>query len=134
MDKAVQQRFNDYPQDVQPFMVQLRELIFELASELALGDVTETTKWGEPSYHVKTGSPVRMDWKLKTPNHYYLYFNCQTKLVDTFRQLYESELEFQGNRAIVMNITQPLPEKELRHCLTLALTYKRVNHLPLLGA
>ncbi len=47
MDKAVQQRFNDYPQDVQPFMVQLRELIFELASELALGgDVTETTKWG----------------------------------------------------------------------------------------
>ncbi|GLO62455.1 hypothetical protein MACH09_29630 [Vibrio sp. MACH09] len=47
MDKAVQQRFNDYPQDVQPFMVQLRELIFELASELALGDVTETTKWGE---------------------------------------------------------------------------------------
>lgn len=75
-----------------------------------------------------------MDWKLKTPNHCYLYFNCQTKLVDTFRQLYESELEFQGNRAIVMNITQPLPEKELRHCLTLALTYKRVNHLPLLGA
>ncbi|MBF4242963.1 DUF1801 domain-containing protein, partial [Vibrio anguillarum] len=112
---------------------ELRNLVFQIVSELDLGDVDESLKWGEPSYSVKTGSPLRMDWKLKSPNNYYLFFNCQTKLVDTFRELYGDELVFQGNRAIVLSLSKPLPETVIKSCLELALTYHQRKNLPLLG-
>ena len=51
-----------------------------------------------------------------------------------FRELYAEELEFQGNRAIILSLSQPLPEAVIKHCLELALTYQQRKHLPLLGA
>ncbi|CED58909.1 putative uncharacterized protein [Moritella viscosa] len=106
MDKAVKNRFDEYPENARIRLGELRNLVLRLVSELELGGVEESLKWGEPSYSVKTGSPIRMDWKLKTPNSYYLFFNCKTKLVDTFRELYGDVLEFQGNRAIVLNLSE----------------------------
>ncbi|EGR1985690.1 TPA: DUF1801 domain-containing protein [Vibrio parahaemolyticus] len=132
MDKVVKDRFDEYPDNARVRLEELRNLVFQIASELELGEVDETLKWGEPSYSVKTGSPLRMDWKLKSPNSYYLFFNCQTKLIDTFRELYSDELVFQGNRAIVLSLSKPLPEKVIKSCLELALTYHQRKNLPLL--
>ena len=134
MNKAVKSRFDEYPDNVRVRLAEVRSLVFQIALELDLGEVDETLKWGEPSYSVKTGSPLRMDWKPKSPNHYYLFFNCQTKLVETFRELYGEELEFEGNRAVVLNLSTPLPEIAIKSCIELALTYKKRKHLPLLGA
>ncbi|MDW1679891.1 DUF1801 domain-containing protein [Vibrio sp. Vb5029] len=134
MNKVVKARFDEYPENVRLRLEELRNLVFQIASELELGEIDESLKWGEPSYSVKTGSPLRMDWKLKSPNNYYLFFNCQTKLVDTFRELYCAELEFQGNRAIVLSLSKPLPETAIKSCLALALTYQQRKSLPLLGA
>ncbi|HHC6640709.1 TPA: DUF1801 domain-containing protein [Vibrio parahaemolyticus] len=134
MNKAVKDRFDEYPENARVRLAELRNLVFQIASELELGKVEETLKWGEPSYSVKTGSPLRMDWKLKSPNNYYLFFNCQTKLVDTFRELYGEELVFQGNRAIVLSLSKAIPERVLKSCLELALTYQQRKNLPLLGA
>ncbi|MBE3671521.1 MULTISPECIES: DUF1801 domain-containing protein [Vibrio] len=133
MDKVVKDRFDEYPENARVRLEELRNLVFQVASELELGEVDETLKWGEPSYSVKTGSPLRMDWKLKSPNNYYLFFNCQTKLVDTFRELYGDELVCQGNRAIVLSLSKPLPETVIKSCLELALTYHQRKNLPLLG-
>ncbi|EGQ9162840.1 DUF1801 domain-containing protein [Vibrio parahaemolyticus] len=133
MDKVVKDRFDEYPDNARVRLEELRNLVFQVASELELGEVDETLKWGEPSYSVKTGSPLRMDWKLKSPNSYYLFFNCQTKLIDTFRELYSDELVFQGNRAIVLTLSKPLPETVIKSCLELALTYHQRKNLPLLG-
>ncbi|ERM60854.1 DUF1801 domain-containing protein [Vibrio cyclitrophicus] len=134
MDKAIKTHFDEYPVDVRGRLEELRSLIFELSSDLGLGDVEESLKWGEPSYSVKTGSPIRIDWKLKSPNNYFLFFNCQTKLVDTFRELHDGTLAFQGNRSIILNLTEPLPKAPIKQCLELALTYQQRKHLPLLGA
>lgn len=133
MDKAVQNRFGKYPEDARVKLEKLRSLILNVATELNLGEVEESLKWGEPSYSVKSGSPIRIDWKLKSPSNYYLFFNCQTKLVDTFRELYSEVLEFQGNRAIVLHLHNPMPEPVIRHCIELALTYQQRKQLPLLG-
>ncbi|TOK86972.1 hypothetical protein CGI08_23180 [Vibrio parahaemolyticus] len=133
MDKVVKDRFDEYPDNARVRLEELRNLVFQVASELELGEVDETLKWGEPSYSVKTGSPLRMDWKLKSPNSYYLFFNCQTKLIDTFRELYSDELVFQGNRAVVLSLSKPLPETVIKSCLELALTYHQRKNLPLLG-
>lgn len=134
MDTAIKAHFDTYPENARARLMQLRAFIYELAEQLTSDTVEESLKWGEPSYRVKSGSPIRMDWKQKTPDHYYLFFHCQTKLVDTFRELYGEQLRFEGNRAIVLSLTQPLPEAPIRHCLTLALTYQQRKHLPLLGA
>lgn len=134
MDKALMARFEEYPKGAREKLASLRSLVFQIAEALALGEVEESLKWGEPSYRVKTGSPIRMDWKAKSPNHYYLFFHCQTKLVDTFRELHGDVLVFEGNRAIVFEVSQPIPELAVRHCLELALTYHQRKHLPLLGA
>ncbi len=114
-------------------ILQLREIVFSVAEEFDLGEIEETLKWRELSYKSKNGSPVRMDWKLKTPNWYFLFFHCQTKLVDTFRELYSEVLEFEGNRAIVLHVETDLPNNAIRHCIELAMRYKAIKHLPLLG-
>ena len=129
----IQSKFATYPEHVRPAMLNLRSLMFSLAEEHQLGKVVEILSWGEPSYRVKLGSAVRMDWKPKDPNHYFMFFHCQTKLVDTFRELYSDTLAFQGNRAIVLALNRELPDDIIRHCLEMAFTYKNRKHLPLLG-
>lgn len=133
MDKAVEDKLNEYPEVPKTQLLRLRALIIQVAAELELGKVDESLKWGEPSYHVKMGSPIRIDWKEASPNHYYLFFNCQTKLVETCRELYGDVLVFKGNRAIVLDCSTRYPEQELKHCIQLALTYQKVKHLSLLG-
>lgn len=129
-----EEKMSAYPKHVQCVLVKMRERILRLAASNALGNVEQTLKWGELSFNVKYGSPIRLDWKTIQPNNYYLYFNCQSKLVDTFKELYSNELVFEGNRAIVLSLNEPIDDKAINHCLTLALTYHKIKHLPLLGA
>ena len=116
-------------------MQQLRQIILDTAESIDLIDkVVETLKWGEPSYLVKKGSTVRMDWKKKQPEQYAVYFKCTSKLVPTFKELYNGVFNFENNRAIIFKLEDEIPEKELAHCIALALTYHKLKHLPLLGA
>lgn len=127
--------FDGYPEPMRKKMMRLRQLVLEAASETeGIDALEETLKWGEPSYLANGGSTLRMDWKEKIPNQYAMYFNCNTSLIDTFKQIYGDVFTFQGNRAIVFEETDELPAKELKHCISLALTYHRIKHLPLLGA
>ncbi len=134
MKAEVKEKIDSYPEDIKLLILQLRKIVFSVAEDLNLGKIDEALKWGEPSYQVKSGSPVRMDWKPKNPNRYFLFFHCQTKLVDTFRELYPEILELDGNRAIVLGVNKAMPQKVIRHCIELAMTYKNIRHLPLLGA
>ncbi len=134
MKAEVKEKIDSYPEDIKLLILQLRKIVFSVAEDLNLGKIDEALKWGEPSYQVKSGSPVRMDWKPKNPNQYFLFFHCQTKLVDTFRELYPEILELDGNRAIVLGVNKAIPQKVIRHCIELAMTYKNIRHLPLLGA
>jgi hemoglobin-like flavoprotein len=127
--------FQNYPDSVQSQMEKLRKIVLEAASEVdGLENLEETLKWGEPSYLTKHGSTVRMDWKEKKPDQYAMYFKCTSKLVPTFKELYQDVFTFEGDRAIVFKLDEKIPEKELKHCIKLALTYHKVKHLPILGA
>ena len=115
-----------YPAMVQQRLRELRGLIFETAkSNGAVGPITETLKWGEPAYLTETsksGSTIRIGWKPSKPDQYAMYFNCQTTLVDDFRTLFP-ELTFEGNRALVFQLQDPLPKTQAIQCIELALTY-----------
>lgn len=134
MNTEVEEKFKSYPDPIRKKLERLRCLILSEAEANNLGDVEETLKWGEPSYLVKGGSAVRFDWKEKYPDQYAMYFNCNTTLVATFKELYGDSLYFEGNRALIFGRNSALPEKALKHCIKLALTYHKVKNLPLLGA
>ena len=133
--KEVEEVFNSYPENINKKMMLLRQIVLETADEIDnIKSIEETLKWGEPSYLTESGSTIRMDWKKSKPDQYAMYFHCKTKLVDTFKELYKDKFNFEGNRAIVFNIKDKVPVNELKHCVSLSLTYHKVKHLPMLGA
>jgi hypothetical protein len=125
-EPAVDAIFSAYPTPVKARLLALRRLIFDTAGTTeGVGTLEETLKWGQPSYltaESKSGSTIRIDRVKAEAGRYAVYFHCQTDLVETFRELYP-ELRYGGNRSILLDAGEKLPEKALRHCIALALTY-----------
>ena len=134
MDLSVQQKFSTYPESVAVLLNCVRDLIYNVAKQDGICGITETLKWGEPSYVSKVGSTIRIDWKAKYPDQYCIFFNCKTSLIETFKEVYGDTFTYEGNRAIVFKINQVVPYKELSHCISMSLRYKKIKHLVLLGA
>lgn len=133
-DPNVARKYQSYPEEMRQKLMFLRQIIIEVAAESPdIEHLEETLKWGEPSYVVKGGSTVRVGWKESRPANYAMYFNCNTKLVDTFKELYSESFNFEGNRAIVFDRKDKVPSKILKHCVSLALQYHKLKRLPLLG-
>jgi hypothetical protein len=127
-DPAVDAVFSAYPKPLQSRLLALRRLIFDTAKATeGVGALQETLKWGQPSYltpETRSGSTIRIDRDKSAPNRYAIYFHCQTDLVGIFREFYPTELSFGGNRSILLDAGEELPEPALRHCVALALTYR----------
>ena len=123
---AIDAVFDAYPPPVKSKLLALRRLIFDTAKTTkGVGALEEALKWGQPSYlttESKSGSTVRIDQLKNEAGGYAVYFHCQTDLVETFRELYP-ELRYGGNRSILLDAGEKLPEAALRHCIALALTY-----------
>ena len=128
LDPTVADMFDAYPPTVRAKLLRLRKLILDTAARTeGVGPVTETLKWGEPAYlteATKSGSTIRLGWKPKTPGQFSIYFNCNTTLVETFRNMFP-DLEYEGNRAIVFASNDELPADKLRACIAAALTYHK---------
>ena len=129
MPEAVAEVFASFPAEVRPRLADLRRLILDTAASVTgAGPLTETLKWGEPAYlteATKSGTTIRIGWKPASPDRCALLFHCQTSLVEDFRRLFDGDLTFEGNRAVVVPRTGPLPEAALRRCIAMALTYHR---------
>jgi len=133
-NKEVEKVFSHFPKEIREKLMTLRQLIIKTGGELKeVAPIEETLKWGEPSYLIKGGSTIRINWKKSTPDQYAIYFNCKTKLVDTFKERYKDEFKYEGNRAIVFKLNDTIPINELKHCILLALTYHSIKNLPMLG-
>jgi len=126
--------FNNYPESVRNRLLYLRNLIIEVANEIEeISSLDETLKWGEPSFLVKKGSTIRIDWKETKPDQYAIYFKCTSKLVPTFKMIFKDIFKYEGNRAIVFKMNDTIPKPEVKKCISAALTYHSVKQLPTLG-
>ena len=119
--------FQDYPHEIESKLLFLRNLIFEVAKKAnGVGELEETLKWGQPSYltsQTKSGTTIRID-KVKSGKHdYAIFFNCQTTLVDTFREMFRDEFEYEGNRALLFKTKDKIATEKLKLCISMALTY-----------
>jgi len=125
-DTGVASVFKAYPAGIRAKLMVLRELVFDTAARTeGVGRLTETLKWGQPSYLTEetgAGTTVRID-RLKAGDGYAVYFHCQSGLVGQFRELYSGTFTYEGKRAILFDAKDRVPARELRHCLALALTH-----------
>ena len=136
-DAAVKAVFDAYPHPLKDRLIRLRQLIFNTAAETdAVVRLEETLKWGQPSYltsETKSGTTIRIDQYKKTPGRYGMFVHCQTSLLSTYRELFPGILKFDGNRGIVFDLEDEVPQDAVRTCIARALTYhlnKRRDRLP----
>lgn len=126
-DSAVQQVFERCDKPVRDRLLELRTMILdEAARHPEIGEVRETLKWGQPSYlpaKPRIGTTLRIDRVRNSATQVGFYFTCNSTLADDFQQLYPGVFEYEGSRAILIDADGPIPEKALRHCIALALTY-----------
>jgi len=126
MPQNVAEAFAAFPDNVRSRMLELRSLIFQVAqSSDGVGEILEDLRWGEPAYLTpicKSGSTIRLGWD-KGSNNYALYFNCNTTLVEQFREMFGDVLRFSKNRAVYVPPEGELPRDALGICIGLALTY-----------
>jgi len=121
--KAVFERYSD---DVRDKLLALRNAILEVASENPeIGTLEETLKWGQISYLPQkrnVGTTIRID-KTKQAGQYAMYVPCSTTLLDTYRSMFGDDFEYEGDRAILLNLADDLPVDTIKHCIELVLTY-----------
>lgn len=119
--------FSGYPKEARKLALGLREMIYDVAERVGVGPITETLKWGDPAYlteRSKLGSTIRIGWRPARPHECALFFICHTTLVSDFRDLFEGALRFEGDRAILLRLDEPLPKAPLEICIERALTYR----------
>jgi len=119
-----------YPRSLRGALMNLRHLIFNTAMRTeGVGVLDEALKWGQPSYLTSgSGTTLRLGPEKDSQTHYALYFNCQTSLAATFRDLYGETLNVVGNRSIVFDLGASFPDKAVANCIALALTYRLKKH------
>jgi len=127
-NKAVQKTFQMYPSPYKTKLMAIRELIFKIAKKSPeIGEITETLKWGEPSYLPKQrniGTTIRLHWLETKPNQYGIYFNCQTNLIEQFKKKFGKKFQYEGKRALIFNLEDDLKPSEITDCIYMALTNK----------
>ncbi len=131
--KKVCDKFDSYPSQVREKMLELRQILFDVAKEKGIDSFVETLKWGEPAYLCRTGSTIRIDWKSKTPDRLFIYLNCKTTLVETFKEVFPCEFEYYGNRALGLPLDLVRFPLELESCFVMAMRYHQIKDKPLLG-
>ncbi|WP_430427242.1 DUF1801 domain-containing protein [Parasphingorhabdus sp.] len=119
--------FDALSTDIADRLRELRRLILATAQENPdVGPLEETLKWGEPAYLTsasRSGTTIRINAYRKSDTRYALFVHCQTDLVDRYKQLYGEILTFEGRRAIIFDVAEPLPREAVKHCIAMALTY-----------
>lgn len=133
-NEKVLDTIESYPSNIKNCVLEMRNLIIETAKEMdEIDELIEDLKWNEPSYITEIGSTLRVGWNSSRPDQYGLYFHCQTTLIETFRYVFPDHFTYEGNRAIIFKPGEAIPLDELKLCISLALKYHKVKHLPYLG-
>ena len=121
----VEAAFDAFPEPARSTLLELRNLIFEVAAETTgVGPIEETLKWGQPAYltpETKSGTTIRLG--LPKTGGAALYTHCQTTVMSDFRALFPGEFTFDGNRAVLFDTAADA--EKLRLLIRHALTYHR---------
>jgi len=119
-----------YPEAAQRHLLALRALVFATARGLPeVGALKETVRWSEISFVTPSGSGslLRLGWRARDPLRIALYVHCQTSLLERFRERFADALDYEGERAVLLPLDQPLPSESLAWCIAQVLTYHQAR-------
>ena len=126
-DPNVERVFDTFPNGSRQGLLQLRDLIFDVAAQTpGLGRLHETLKWGQPAYltpKTKAGSTIRLG--VPKNGGFAAHVHCRTSIVSDFQKLFADDFAFEGNRAIHFKPSDDLPVEKLELFIRSALTYHR---------
>lgn len=126
-NKVLKEHFDSYPSDVKQRLLAVREIVFSEAARIKeVGELEEALKWNQPSFltsRTKSGTTIRIDSYKNDPGKVAVFFHCQTSLIESFREIFPDTFTYEKNRALILELDGKLPEKELRYCIAMALTY-----------
>jgi len=126
-NKKVEGVFDTYPRPLRGKLDKIRDMIFDVAiSTEGVGPIEETLKWGQPSYvtsDTQSGTTIRVDKFSWEKNKYALFVHCQSDVLGQFRTSFGQEFDYDGDRAIILDAKNEIPEEAVRHFIWLALTY-----------
>lgn len=132
LPQDVARAFDAMPDATRRRALGLRDRIGKVAAGLGIPTLKETLKWGEPAYLPgHRGTTVRIGWDPATGNCK-LLVHCGTSLVESWRGHFGDRLIFEGNRAVLIDVTGWFDETALSACIADAFTYhsdaRRVAH------
>ena len=124
---SVDAYFAQLPQAPQTALKSLRNIIRVAAAETGTAPLTESLKWGQPSFAPpkRSGTPIRLSWSAKSPERVELLVHCQTTLVEEWREMFGDALIFDGSRAVHLPLDAPLPTEALHQMAAMALRYHK---------
>ena len=127
MPQDVQAAFDAFPPEARHRLAEIRGMILGVAAEdPRIGAVTEVLKWGEPAYLTQatgSGSTIRLGVPRGRPECAAIYFICRTTLVDTLRERFGRDFEYEGTRAVLLRARGEIARPPLEFILAMALTY-----------
>ncbi|MCV6600375.1 MAG: DUF1801 domain-containing protein [Cohaesibacter sp.] len=130
-DPDIRKAFETFDKEACDALLFIRTLIYGLAEkDQHIGHIIESLKWGQPSYDTspKTGTPIRLGIlkgkRIVQKPHVALFTHCQSSVMTQARLHYEDTLTFDGNRALLLPLSEPLPEAPLTHIIRVALRYR----------
>jgi hypothetical protein len=107
-----------FPADARAGLLSLRELIFDVAGDVA---VTETFKLGQPAYLAAKGCTIRLG--VPKGGGFALYTRCQSSVISTFAATFAGEDEIEGNRAVLFSDPSQIDSARHGQLISHALRY-----------
>ena len=123
---AIQSALDAMPDDVRAALLPVRDLIYKLATELSVGRIEETLKWGQPSYttpDTKVATPIRLG--VSKTGRPAIFTHCQSTVMTNFQNTCPPEFEFDGNRALYLEPAGDIAMEKIAPLIGAALTYRR---------
>ncbi|MDE0588410.1 DUF1801 domain-containing protein [Halocynthiibacter sp. C4] len=118
--------FAGFPAGVRPTLLAVREVLFsEAHADTEVGEVSETLKWGQPSYvptRANTGTPLRLG--VAKTGEAAVFVHCQTTVVHDFQSLFPDAFVYEGNRAVLLSDLKEEQRAGLRMLIRSCLRYK----------
>ena len=115
-----------FPQDSLAIAIALRELVLETARTMPeVGPVTESLKWGQPSYVVKKGTALRI--AVPKGGGCGLYAHCQSGVIAHYAATVAGPDKIDGTRGVIFQTVDDVVPERLRLLIRHALTYHKAK-------
>lgn len=118
----IQAAIDAQPPAARAALLHLRTLIYQVAATLPIGPLSESLKWGQPSFTTAKSTPIRL--ATTKDGDIALLAHCQSTVISDFRAIAPPDMRFDGNRALLLKAENLPPDAAIIPLIHGALAYR----------